>query len=166
MPFGLPWSEEFISQIEDKEIRDEYVADKVRTRIASAIRALREQPERNWSQVQLGEIMNRPQSVISRLENPDYGKESLQTLLDVAAAFDLPLIVEIPEWDEWARRMSNMQSVSFYRNSFNADSLKSRAAASKQAVKEGNVLIMNLVNDQIKTETNLTSPKTTAYAVA
>ena len=166
MPFGLPWSEAFISQIEDKEIRDKYVADKVRTRIALAIRALREQSDRDWSQAQLGEKMNKPQSVVSRLENPDYGKESLQTLLDVAAAFDLPLIVEIPEWDEWARRMSNMRSASFYRASFNAESLKLQAVSAKHEVQTSNVIVMNCTSGELKTGTDTASQPTRTYSYA
>ena len=43
MPYGLPWSEEFIRQLDDKAVRDEFVADQTRARIALLIRALREQ---------------------------------------------------------------------------------------------------------------------------
>ena len=123
MTSGSPWSETFIRQIADNEVRNEYVAGLVRARIASLIRALREQPSRNWSQAELAEKMGTSQSAVSRIEDPDYGKLSLQTLFAVAAAFKLPLFVDLPEWEDWFRLMEHGSALRLHRRSFDIERL-------------------------------------------
>lgn len=111
----------FLDELRDDEVRDGFAADHVKTRLALLIKALRDQ--RDWSQAELGRRMGKPQNVVSRLEDPDYGKMSLQTLLEVASAFKLPLYIDLPEWDEWFRLMADMSARTMERKAFDADYL-------------------------------------------
>lgn len=121
VPSGCPWSSELVRELTDRDFRNEYMMDQVRTYIAFQIRALREQ--RRWLQGDLAKAADKTQSVISRLEDPDYGKLSLQTCLEIAIAFDLPLLVQFVEWDDWLTRMSNVSPSALRKRSFDANRL-------------------------------------------
>jgi hypothetical protein len=58
--------------------------------LAEQIRKLRG----STSQTAFGQLIGKPQSVVSRLEDAAYGKVTLQTLLDIAAALDVGLSVK------------------------------------------------------------------------
>ncbi len=135
MSFGYGWSEEFVAQFHDKEMRDAYVADQIRTRIALLIRALRD--DREWSQTELGRRAGKPQNVISRLEDPDYGRLTLETLLEVAAAFDLPLFIDMPEWEDWFDKVSDSSTRALHRRGFDLNRLTE--IASGRNVEQGEI---------------------------
>ena len=124
-----PWSNELVRDLTDEEFRHEYMMDQVRSFIAFQIRALREQPGRRWSQADLAKKSGKTQSVISRLEDPDYGKLSLQSLLEIAIAFELPLLVQFVEWDDWLARMSNLSPSALRKRSFDAGRLTQSAGS-------------------------------------
>ena len=117
-PVTSPWTRGLIQELSEKAFRDAYMIDHVRTNIAFQIRTLREQPSRDWSQAELAARAGKKQSVISRLEDPDYGKLSLQSLLDIAVAFDVPLLVQFVEWDDWLVRMGDVSPPALQKRSF------------------------------------------------
>ena len=96
---------------ERKEYRDGYVASRVRTSIALQIRALREQ--RSLSQREFADRLGKPQSVISRLENTEYGRVSVQTLLDIAAALDIALVVKFCALREFLTKCQILPTVRY-----------------------------------------------------
>jgi transcriptional regulator with XRE-family HTH domain len=108
--------EGYLSELENDKRRDAFVADNVKLRLALLIRTLREQ--RGWSQAELGKHLGKPQSVISRLEDPDYGKLSLQTLFEVASAFKLPLFIDMPNWEDWFAWTTDMSVENLCRQAF------------------------------------------------
>lgn len=72
--------------------RDAYVRAEVSTALAHQVRAIRNQ--RGWTQADLAKLMGTTQAVVSRLEDPSYGRVSLATLFDLSKAFDTGLQVK------------------------------------------------------------------------
>jgi transcriptional regulator with XRE-family HTH domain len=97
---------ELLRDLDNKEYRRGFVEGHAKDTVAFQIRQLRK--AENWEQRDLAEkAFGNPalQPMVSRYENPDYGKYSLSTLLELAAAFDVALILrfapfsELLEWD-------------------------------------------------------------------
>lgn len=115
-------SKRLFEKLKSKSYRGAYVAEHVRTGIAYQIRALRTQ--RGWSQKRLAEEMGKPQSVVSRLEDPDYGKVSIQTLLEGCAAFDVALVVQYVSFPEFLRRTRDVSPEALRADSFDEQQLR------------------------------------------
>lgn len=79
-------------RLKDKKRRKAYVEAELAHGVAHQIRMLRQQ--RNWTQAQLAGHVKTTQAAISRLEDPSYGKFSINTLLQVGHAFDVALHVK------------------------------------------------------------------------
>jgi transcriptional regulator with XRE-family HTH domain len=102
----------------NKKYRDAYVSEHVRRWIAHQIRALREDPDRKWTQKELSDRMGKPQSGVSRLEDPNYGKMTVQTLLEVAAAFDVALVIKFVSFPKFASEIDDLTRAAMQVNSF------------------------------------------------
>ncbi len=92
-----------ISRLKSKKYRDAYLEAQVHSWISHQFRALR--TSMGFTQKEMAEKIGKPQSVVSRLENDEYGKVSVQTLLDVAHAVDVALLVQFVSYPDFLARM-------------------------------------------------------------
>ena len=92
-------------EAKEKEFRDALVEVDIRRGLPVQIREMRE--SRGWSQGTLGERIGKPQNNISRIENNRDGYLSIKTLLDIASAFDVGLLVKFVPFSEVLRWSDN-----------------------------------------------------------
>jgi len=88
-----------LDTFKDKDFRDGFMQTIVRSRIAYQLRHIRE--SFGLSQSQLAKKIGTSQSVVSRLESTDYGRMTVQTLLDVASSLDIALSVRFVSYPEF-----------------------------------------------------------------
>jgi hypothetical protein len=95
-----------VNELSNPVYRHAFTEAHAKDTIAFQINAMRE--SRGWTQGQLAiEAFGdqKLQSMISRYEDPDYGKYSISTLLNLAKVFDVGLVVrfapfsEVVDWD-------------------------------------------------------------------
>lgn len=111
--------EKLLKKLNLRGYRDAYVEESVKTTLAFQIRALREQ--RGWSQADLGKRMAMKQNAVSRLEDPDYGNLSVNTLLRAANAFDCALVVKLVSFSRLLAEFENVSPEALGAESFDDD---------------------------------------------
>jgi transcriptional regulator with XRE-family HTH domain len=84
---------QLLSSFRDAGYRHDFVKERVRSSVALQIRALRNQ-RRNMTQKELGDVIGMAQTWVSKLENPEYGKMTVATLLRLSEAFDTDLEIK------------------------------------------------------------------------
>lgn len=97
--------QQILRSLENSEYRREFAAD-IGTGLAFQVRLLRE--DRGWTQEQLAHQMGKRQETISQWENPDYGRYTLNTLRELAAAFDVALLVRFAAFSELVDSLTNL----------------------------------------------------------
>jgi transcriptional regulator with XRE-family HTH domain len=102
-----------------KGYREAYVAQHVKRDLATQIRMMRE--DRGWTQADLAERIGSRQPAIARLENDDYGQYSLQTLMRLASAFDVALMVRFVPFSELADYTASMTEASLSPPGYDQD---------------------------------------------
>jgi len=121
-----------LDRMKDPEFRHAYAEDQARLRVSFLVRALRE--SRNLSQRELAAMMSTTQSVVARIEDPDYGSLTVKTLLNVAKALDLPLYIDLPEWPDWLALMEDQTNEALQRDSFSYEACASVLDTTQVAV--------------------------------
>jgi|HubBroStandDraft_1064217.scaffolds.fasta_scaffold51259_3 hypothetical protein len=86
-------------KLKDKLYRDSFVAARARRFLAHQMRAIRGA----MSQAEFGKLIDKPQSVVSRFEDPSYGKMTINSLLDIASKVDRALVVQFVDWTQFLK---------------------------------------------------------------
>jgi len=97
--------QQILRSLENEEYRREFAAD-VGTSLAIQIRLLREKC--GWTQEELAQRMGKRQETISQWENPDYGRYTLNTLKELAAAYDVALLVRLAPFSDLVDWVANL----------------------------------------------------------
>ena len=90
---------QLVRKLGNDKYRMSYLSARLKAFLANQIRALRG----DKSQAEFGKRIGKPQSVISRIEDPEYGNLSVQTLLDIAEKLSLALIIQFVDWPTFLR---------------------------------------------------------------
>lgn len=104
---------------EDKEYRDEFVAEHIFSRLPLKVRMLRQ--ARKLSQQALASKAGVAKEWISQVENPNYGRFTLKTLLKIAAALDVALQVDFVPYSAVVNDVLRLSDESFQVPSAVAD---------------------------------------------
>lgn len=112
------------SKMRNKEYRDAFVAEQIFSRLPLKIRGLREQ--RKLSQKELGEKAGgMAQAWVSKLEDPNYGKLTISTLLRIASACDVGLYIDFVPFSQVLNSATTLSEECFSVPSFDEDSAMS-----------------------------------------
>ncbi len=111
--------EKLVKKLTNKEYRDAWVDESVKTVIPYQIQAMRNQ--RDWSQDILGKKADMKQNVISRLESMNYGNLSVSTLLRIAHGLDCGLLVKFVPFSRLVREFEDVSPSALQVNSFSDD---------------------------------------------
>lgn len=96
-----------VEKLKKKEYRSAFVASQAKRLLPLQIQVLRRQ--RNWTQARLAEESQLTQGVVSRAEDPDYGNLTVNTLIRLAAGFDVAFIGRFIPFSELANWYTNLK---------------------------------------------------------
>ena len=106
-------------EFRDKETAHIYVKEFLYENIATQIKVLRE--HRGWTQKELAEKVGMKQSRISLLENPNYDKWTIFTLIKLAETFDVGLYLSYENFSTIIEHIDSFSRESLERKSREAD---------------------------------------------
>jgi transcriptional regulator with XRE-family HTH domain len=122
-----------------KTFRDSYVHEHLKNGISFQIRSMRE--DRGWTQGELGAAARKPRNVITRLEDPNYGKLTIKTLLEMASAFDVALLIKFIPFSRLLREYDDTSPAALTARSIIKDKQQlSRWAQNKDKVSAGHLV--------------------------
>jgi transcriptional regulator with XRE-family HTH domain len=146
---------DLMTRLRNRAYRQSYISSIINSTIAYQIRGLRK--ERGLDQAAFGKLVGMKQTAISRLENPDYGNLSVNTLKRIAKALDIALIVRFAPYSDVVRWRLGMSQRDMVPPAFVNDSALSSAATTSFRGNTGAI-----AQTQARTSARLVSSGSTA----
>lgn len=122
----------YLEEFQDEETRHIYVDEFLHTKIATQIKALREQ--RGWTQGELAERAGMKQERICVLEDVNYSAWTLNVLRRLAKAFDLRINLTFEDFGSFLAEFAGFDRKSLERTSFSDDPIFKKVKKPKAKV--------------------------------
>lgn len=140
-------------KLRNKKYRDAFVASQLKRGMPFQISAMRKKLD--WSQEDLAKASGVTQGVISRAENPNYGNLTFNTVLHIAAGFDVAFVgwfVPFSKLTEWYENLSeeSVQVATFEEEDKESEEQKEQVAAE---ISQGMHISGSALTEFLKTET-------------
>jgi hypothetical protein len=94
----------------DKHYRDSYVAGHTRQMLARQMRNFRGE----LPQGEFGELIGKRQTVVSRLENPNYGAWQLRTMFEIASKLNVAVFVRFVDFPTFLKYSNDFSDRAFH----------------------------------------------------
>lgn len=104
-------------KMHDKEYRDGYVAAHTRQVLAKQMREFRG----NKSQTEFAGLIDKKQTVISRLENPGYSGWTLGTLFEIAAKLNVAVFVRFVDFPTFLKYTGDQSDAALHPESYDRE---------------------------------------------
>lgn len=115
------FSNTILELLKDKSERHAFIKSLSAKVISSQLKQLRKNA--GWTQKDLAKNSRKPQSVISRLEDADYGKMTLKTLYEMCEAFDVALHIRFVSFSDYCRLNRDLSWGAMTAKAFHDDDL-------------------------------------------
>lgn len=117
-----------MQQFRDKEFRDTYVAAHTRRFLARQMRKFRGE----LSQTEFAEYLGKQQTIVSRLENPNYSGWTLGTLLEIASKLNVGVVVRFVDFPSFLKSTDDFSESAIHPAPYDEVQLDDFAAAKEQ----------------------------------
>lgn len=114
-----PLKRKLVQDFQDRDYRESYAEEFLKTNVAGQIAAIREQ--RQWNQERLAKEVGTTQSAVSRLENVNYSAWNVKTLVKTAFALGTRLKISFETFSSLIEEVEALSRSNLQRPSFEED---------------------------------------------
>ena len=147
-----------LKQMKVKKYRDAFIASQFKRLIPFQITVIRKKAK--LSQEKLAEVSKLTQGVISRAENPDYGNLTVNTILRIAAGFNMGFKGEFVPLSELVTWVENLSEQSVQWKPFEGEEI---ILANQQITPSEDTVVLS---SYIESHINMAEEKPSATAMA